>query len=29
MTLTLKLKDAEDEVFTLEKGKQGELFKCK
>lgn len=29
MTLTLKLKDSEDETFTLEKGKQGELFKCK
>jgi hypothetical protein len=29
MTLTLKLGDAEDETFTLEKGKTGELFKCK
>ena len=29
MTLTLKLADAEDETFTLEKGKTGELFKCK
>jgi hypothetical protein len=29
MTLTLKLKDTDDETFTLEKGKQGELFKCK
>jgi len=29
MTLTLKLKGAEDETFTLEKGKQGDLFKCK
>jgi hypothetical protein len=29
MTLTLKLKGAEDETFTLEKGKQGELFKCR
>ena len=29
MTLTLKLKDAEDETFTLEKGKQGDIFKCK
>ena len=29
MTLTLKLKDSEEETFTLEKGKQGELFKCK
>ena len=29
MTLTLKLKGADDEMFTLEKGKQGDLFKCK
>ena len=29
MTLTLKLEGFDDEVFTLEKGKQGELFKCK
>ncbi len=29
MTLTLKLKGAEDETFTLEKGKQGDLFKCR
>ena len=29
MTLTLKLADSEDETFTLERGKHGELFKCK
>ena len=31
MTLTLKLanSDSDEETFTLEKGKQGELFKCK
>ncbi len=29
MTLTLKLADTEDETFTLEKGKEGNLFKCK
>ena len=29
MTLTLKLEGFDDETFTLEKGKQGELFKCK
>jgi hypothetical protein len=29
MTLTLKLKGADDETFTLEKGKPGDLFKCK
>jgi len=29
MTLTLQLANAEDETFTLEKDKQGELFKCK
>jgi hypothetical protein len=29
MTLTLKFGDAEPETFTLEKGKEGELFKCK
>ena len=29
MTLTLKLSGAEDETFTLEKGKEGNLFKCK
>lgn len=29
MTLTLKLEGAGDETFTLEKGKPGELFKCK
>ena len=29
MTLTLKLSNTEDETFTLQKGKEGELFKCK
>jgi hypothetical protein len=29
MTLTLKLEGADEETFTLEKGKPGELFKCK
>ena len=29
MTLTLKLEGNDDETFTLEKGKEGELFKCK
>jgi hypothetical protein len=29
MTLTLKLADEDVETFTLEKGKTGELFKCK
>jgi hypothetical protein len=29
MTLTLKIADGEDETFTLERGKTGELFKCK
>ena len=29
MTLTLKLDGGDDETFTLEKGKEGELFKCK
>jgi hypothetical protein len=30
MTLTMKLADSDDaETFTLEKGKAGELFKCK
>jgi hypothetical protein len=29
MTLTLKLEGFDDETFTLEKGKEGELFKCK
>jgi hypothetical protein len=29
MTLTLKVGDSEDETFTLEKGKPGELVKCK
>lgn len=29
MTLTLKLADTEDMTFTLHKGKEGELFKCK
>lgn len=29
MTLTLKLSDSDVETFTLEKGKQGDLFKCK
>lgn len=29
MTLTLKLGDDEPQTFTLEKGKEGELFKCK
>lgn len=29
MTLTLKVGDSEPETFTLEKGKQGELVKCK
>ena len=27
--LTLKLADSDEETFTLEKGKHGELFKCK
>jgi hypothetical protein len=25
----LKINDSDDETFTLEKGKPGELFKCK
>ncbi len=29
MTLTLKVGDSEVETFTLERGKEGELFKCK
>ena len=29
MTLTLKLADSDAETFVLEKGKEGELFKCK
>jgi hypothetical protein len=29
MTLTLKVNDSDEETFTLEKGKPGELFKCK
>ena len=29
MTLNLKLSDSDEETFTLEKGKEGELFKCK
>jgi hypothetical protein len=29
MTLTLKFADFDAETFTLEKGKPGELFKCK
>ena len=29
MTLNLKLSDSDVETFTLEKGKQGELFRCK
>ena len=29
MTLSLKLSDSDVETFTLEKGKEGELFKCK
>ena len=29
MTLTLKVGDADTETFTLEKGKEGDLVKCK
>ena len=29
MTLNLKAGDSEVETFTLEKGKEGELFRCK
>ena len=29
MTLNLKLSDSDVETFTLEKGKQGELVRCK
>lgn len=29
MTLTLKLEGSDDETFTLEKGKEANLFKCK
>jgi hypothetical protein len=29
MTLTLQVAGLDDETFTLEKGKPGELFKCK
>jgi hypothetical protein len=29
MTLNLKLNDLDEETFTLEKGKEGELFRCK
>jgi hypothetical protein len=29
MTLNLKISDSDVETFTLEQGKEGELFKCK
>jgi hypothetical protein len=29
MTLKLKISDTDEETFTLEKGKEGELFRCK
>jgi hypothetical protein len=29
MTLTLKLADSDEETFTLERGKNGDLFRCK
>jgi len=29
MTLNLKISDSDEETFTLEKGKEGELFRCK
>ncbi len=29
MTLTLKVSDLDEETFTLEKGRPGDLFKCK
>ena len=29
MTLTLRLTDSDEETFTLERGKDGELFKCR
>ena len=29
MTLNLKVSNSEDETFTLVKGQEGELFKCK
>jgi len=29
MTLTVKVAGSDDDTFTLEKGKPGELFKCK
>jgi hypothetical protein len=29
MTLNLKIGDSDEETFTLEKGKEGELFRCK
>ena len=29
MTLNLKLSDSDVETFTLEKGKEGDLFRCK
>ena len=29
MTLTLRLDDADDETFTLERGREGEIFRCK
>ena len=29
MTLTLRVSDMDEETFTLEKGKPGDLFKCK
>ena len=29
MTITLKIGDGDTETFTLEKGKEAELFKCK
>ena len=29
MTLNLKIGDSDEETFTLEKGKEGELFRCR
>ena len=29
MTLKLKISDSDEETFTLEKGREGELFRCK
>lgn len=29
MTLNLKISDSDEETFMLEKGKEGELFRCK